>query len=125
MIWNVSYSYLNAKKLLTAGYLISSHIAQNNQFRTFLSYMPIKYIGFDLTYTFVSKRNYDNQSIWYELPNYSIFDFGITSKPIKYFTFWFKINNLLDRNYVSAFDQPLPGREFRIGLTFDFKVPSK
>lgn len=121
----LSYSYLNAKN--TSDGRTSDFIAYRpeHQFRTFMSYMPIKYIGIDLTYTFVSKRNYDNQSVWYELPDYSIFDFGITSKPIKYFTFWFKINNLLDRNYVSAFDQPLPGREFRFGLTFDFKVPSK
>lgn len=121
----ISYSYLKAKN--TSDGRTSDFIGYRpeHQIRTFMSYMPINYIGFDLTYTFVSKRNYDNQGVWYELPNYSIFDFGITSKPIKYFTFWFKINNLLDQNYVSAFDQPLPGREFRFGLTFDFKVPSK
>ena len=85
----------------------------------------MKYIGFDMSYTFVSKRNYDNIGVWYELPNYSILDFGITTKSIKNFTFWLKVNNLFDRNYVSAFDQPLPGREYRIGVTYDFKLMSK
>ena len=121
----LSYSYLNAKN--TSDGRTSDFIAYRpeHQFMAFISYIPFKYFGFDLTYTFVSKRNFDNQSVWYVLPDYSIIDFGITSKPIKYFTFWFKINNLLDRNYVSAFDQPLPGREFRVGLTFDFKTTLK
>ena len=121
----VSYSYLNAKN--TSDGRTSDYIAYRpeHQLKSFISYMPIKLIGFDLTYTFVSKRNYDNISVWYELPKYSFFDLGITTKPIKYFTFWFKVNNLFDSNFYGAFDQPQPGREYRIGLTFDFKLLSK
>lgn len=121
----LSYSYLNTKN--TSSGRISDFIAYRpeNQIRAFVSYTPSKYIGLDLTYTYVSKRHYDNQNRWYDLPGYSTFDLGITSKPIKYVSAWFKLNNLFDKNYFSAFDQPQPGREFRVGLTFDFKVASK
>ena len=121
----VSYSYLNARNISDGR--TSDFIAYRpeHQLKTFMSFMPIKWIGVDLTYTFVSMRNYDNLGIWNTLPDYSIFDLGVTTKPIKYFTFWFKVNNLLDRDFVSAFDQPQPGREYRIGLIFDFITASK
>ena len=118
----ISYSYLNAKN--TSDNRTADFIAYRpkNQLKTFFSYMPVHYLGFDLTYTGVSKRNYDNQTIWYEVPGYSTFDFGISSNPVKYFTFWLKVNNLFDKNFVSSFDQPQPGREFRLGLSYNFKV---
>lgn len=116
----ISYSFLNAKN--TSANRTSDYIAYRpkNQLKTFLSYMPVKYLGFDLTYTAVSKRYYDNQTIWHELPGYSLVDFGITSKPIQHLTCWLKAYNLLDKNFVSAFDQPQPGREFRLGLSFQW-----
>ena len=118
----VSYSGLSTKN--TSAGRTSDFIAYRpqHQTRAFASYMANKYIGFDLTYTAVANTYYDNQSLWHKLPNYSVFDLGITSKPIKYCSFWFKVNNLLDKNYLSAFDQPQPGREFRVGFTFDFKI---
>ena len=121
----LSYSYLKATN--TSDNRTSDFIAYRpqNQLRGFISYMPVKYLGFDFTSSYVSKRNYDNKAIWYSLPEYVIFDLGITVKPIKYFTFWAKVNNLLDQDYSVAFDQPQPGREYRIGLTFDFNAVSK
>jgi outer membrane receptor protein involved in Fe transport len=118
----ISYSYLNAKN--TSDNRTSDFIAYRpkNQLKTFLSYTPLHYLGFDLTYTGVSKRNFDNQTIWNEVPGYSTFDFGISSNLGNYFTFWLKVNNLFDKNFVSSFDQPQPGREFRLGLSYNFKV---
>jgi outer membrane receptor protein involved in Fe transport len=93
----LSYSYLYAKN--TSSNRISNFIAYRpkHQLRTFISYEPLKYLGFDLTYSFISERYFYNQNVWQQLPNYSIFDLGITTKPLRLFTIWFKVNNIFDR----------------------------
>jgi outer membrane receptor protein involved in Fe transport len=93
--------------------------------KLFLSYTPIQYFSVNMAISYMSKRYYDNITNWLSIPDYTLFDIGIQSKPINYATIWFKVNNLFDKNYLSTFDQPQAGREFRIGLTLDFKVARK
>ena len=116
----VSYSYMKAKN--TSDYRTSDYIAYRpeHNLRLFLSYVPVKYFEIDVTYNHISKRFYDNITSWENIPNYSLFDIGIQSKPIDNLTFWFKVNNIFDENYFISFDQPQPGREFRIGLTIEW-----
>lgn len=116
----ISNSLLNAKN--NSINRLSNNIAYRpkNRLKTFISYTPIKYVGIDLTYTFVSKMLYtDTKNNWLAISDHSVFDIGIKTSPIKYLTAWFKINNLFDKDYVSSFDQPQPGREYRIGLTLE------
>ena len=75
----LSYSYLEAKN--TSDFRTSGFIAYRpaHQLKAFVSYMPLTYFGFDVSYTYISTRKYDNQGIWYNLPSYSLVDFGILS----------------------------------------------
>jgi outer membrane cobalamin receptor len=88
----------------------------------FIYWKPIKLLAFDGTWTLVSARKYNYVGVWSDLPGYGTLDLGVSSNPVRYFAVWAKVNNLLDANYANAFDQPNPGREFRLGLSFDFAV---
>lgn len=114
------YNYLKATN--TSDNRTSDYIAYRpeHNLRLFGSYIPTKYFGIDVTYNYVSKRFYDNITSWKDVPNYSLVDIGIQSKPIDNITLWFKINNVFDENYFIAFDQPQAGREFRIGLNVEW-----
>jgi len=116
----VSYNYLEAsnKSENRTTDFIAYRPAHN--LKAFISYNPIKYFGVDFTFSHTAKRYYDNITSWESLPNFSIFDIGVQSKPQKNLTIWFKVNNVFDENYFIAYDQPQPGREYRIGLNVEW-----
>ena len=121
----LSYSYLEAKNTSPGATVNFIAYRPKNQMRLFCSYSIVKNISLDATITSVSKRYYDNVSKWYSIPAYSVLDFGVSAKIIKPLAVWAKINNLFDENYLSAFDQPQAGREYRIGLSLELKTSVK
>lgn len=122
---NLSYTFLKSVNL--SANRTSDYIAYRpeHHLKAFLTYSPIQFFGITATITHISKQFYDNITNWASIPDYTIFDLGIQSKFLTNATFWAKINNVFDENCFSVFDQPQAGREFRIGLTIDFKVLKK
>jgi outer membrane receptor protein involved in Fe transport len=116
----LSYTYLKATN--NSGNRTSDYIAYRPEhfLRMFLSYTPVRYIGVNCSFVFCSRQYYDSSTRWLSIPDYTLLDVGLQSKPIDHATLWFKVNNLFDRNYFSVFDQPQPGREFRVGFSVDF-----
>lgn len=120
-----SYSFLDPKN--TSENRTSDNIAYlpKNQIRAFTSYTISKYFIIDFTFSFISNRKYNIQGNWESLNEYSVVDIGFSSEIVKNFSIWFKASNLFDTNYLGAYDQPQPGREYKIGLSYNYKQKEK
>jgi outer membrane cobalamin receptor len=118
----LSYTFLKARN--TSFTRTSDHLAYRpeHQVKSFISYIPRQFLGVNISFTYVSKQFYDNITQWASIPGYITTDIGMESKWLNFVTFWFKVNNVFDKNYFATFDQPQPGREFRFGLTLDIKA---
>ncbi|MCE1187923.1 MAG: TonB-dependent receptor plug domain-containing protein [Ignavibacteria bacterium] len=121
----ISYSYSSTKN--TSESRLSDYIAYrpDHQLHVFVSYLPFSFIELNISSIYFSKSYYDNQSIWYSIPDYITFDLGISVSATKNLKIWEKTTNLLDKDYKISFDQPMPGREIRFGVSYSFSMDSK
>lgn len=118
---NLSYTFLKA--LNSSDNRTSDYIAYRPEhyFKAALFFSINKYFDINATASYISRQYYDNIVNWNSIPDYAIFDIGVSTNPIEFFTFWFKVNNLLDKNGFSTFDQPIAGREFRVGINLSYQ----
>ena len=125
MYANISYTYLCSKNTSTNRTSDLIAYRPEHYLKIYLMYSPNQYFGVNFALTYASKQFYNNTTYWGTISDYSIFDIGLQSKPIKTATIWFKINNIFDKNWFSIFDQPQAGREYRLGITYDLKLANE
>ena len=76
---------------------------------------------FSLEESYVSKRIYlDQEDLPQSLDGYFLLDFQFRQSLWEHLTFSFSLFNVLDEYYESEYGFPMPGRNFRAGMEFDF-----
>jgi iron complex outermembrane receptor protein len=76
---------------------------------------------FSLEENYVSKRAYlDQDNLPHNLDGYFLLDLQFRQFLWEHLTFSFSLYNILDEYYESEYGFPMPGRNFRAGMEFDF-----
>lgn len=117
----LSYSFLDIRN--TANNRTSDYLPYKpkHTLSIFTTYKFNKYFQTHLALSSTSKQFYEINGSWEIVDANWLCDIGINSQIQDQLMVFLKIDNVLDKDYVGSFDQPQPGREFKVGLTIQFE----
>lgn len=57
-----------------------------------------------------------------KLPDYALFNLSVSCNPLKQLQFFVAGENLFDRQYMTVYDYPMPGRTFKAGIKLNYNI---